>query len=203
MKSPNEALCDFTPNDSIRLLSTTTTVGPLPPNPVELSDAIDIAAIHAKRNYDSKHQTVYVNVGDKVYLRLHRGYNLPSQPHHEFGIQRTGPFKVTERIGRLAYRLKLPEHWRVHDVFSIAHLEPAPKTSDPYQRSQPPPTEPIIVDGSEEWEIKELLDKRVTRTGRISCLVRWKDCGPHEDSWRPLSALKNCPELIKRFERLK
>jgi len=43
----------------------------------------------------------------------------------KFGGQYAGPFKITERIGRLAYRLELPQNWKINDVISIDHLEPA------------------------------------------------------------------------------
>ena len=41
------------------------------------------------------------------------------------GQRYTGPFEITERVGRLAYRLNLPAHWRIHNVINIAFLEPA------------------------------------------------------------------------------
>ena len=34
-----------------------------------------------------------------------------------------GPFKIQERIGRQAYRLLLPETWKVHPVFHISLLK--------------------------------------------------------------------------------
>ena len=34
-----------------------------------------------------------------------------------------GPFKIQERIGRQAYRLLLPETWKVHPVFHVSLLK--------------------------------------------------------------------------------
>ena len=31
-----------------------------------------------------------------------------------------GPFKVLEQVGEVSFRLKLPSHWRVHDVFHVS-----------------------------------------------------------------------------------
>ncbi len=36
-----------------------------------------------------------------------------------------GPFRVVELVGDLAYRLDLPQHFRMHPVISVTHLEPA------------------------------------------------------------------------------
>ena len=34
-----------------------------------------------------------------------------------------GPFKVTERIGTQAYKLKLPDHFKVHNDFHLSLLK--------------------------------------------------------------------------------
>ncbi|KAJ6043163.1 uncharacterized protein N7446_001359 [Penicillium canescens] len=66
-----------------------------------------------KKYYDRKHTPKHFCVGDKVLLRLGRGYDIPVN-------QYAGRFTVLERVGRLAYRLDLPGTWkRVHPVISV------------------------------------------------------------------------------------
>jgi hypothetical protein len=83
---------------------------------------IDFAANTAKESYDAKHRLISFEVDKEVYLKLHKGYNLPGKPNAKLSEQCTGPFKVVKKIGRLAYELDLPPSWKVHRVISVAHL---------------------------------------------------------------------------------
>ena len=93
---------------------------------------------------------------------------------------------MVERVGRLAYRLKLPDNMKIHDVISIAHLEPASDPAlDPYHRHHSPPPA-VIVDGDIEYVIEKLLRKRRVRKGRgwlTQYLIRWKGYGPEYNTW--------------------
>jgi len=46
--------------------------------------AIDFAAAAAKRRYDGKYEAVKFQEGEKVYLKLHYGYYLPSKLLRKF-----------------------------------------------------------------------------------------------------------------------
>ena len=56
------------------------------------------------------------------------------RPHHQISASKTtylkltkryyGPFAVVERLGKVAYRLKLPDHSRTHPVFHVSLLKP-------------------------------------------------------------------------------
>jgi hypothetical protein len=119
--------------------------------------------------------------------------------------QFVGPFEVTEKIGRLAYRLKLPPTMAIHNVVSVVYLEPATAPdADPYGRyAMVPP--PIVVDNEDEWEIEKLLRKRQRRFGRAKnatsqYLVRWKGCGPEDDKWMSIKQLQHAPSVIKEYK---
>ena len=77
---------------------------------------------------------MFFKVGDKAFIKLHKGYNILSTAllGKKLSQQYVGPFRVMEKIGRLAYKLEIPAHWRVHPVFSVAQLEASPKETDPY-----------------------------------------------------------------------
>jgi len=107
-----------------------------------------------------------------------------------------GPFKVVDRIGETAYRLELPESWRVHDVFHVSLLKP-------YRSDGTVPTPaPIDVDddGTPLWSVNEILDAQAVRarTGRVMArkvLVSWVGFGPEHNCWLPISYLS--PDLRK------
>jgi hypothetical protein len=116
----------------IKLVGGQETVAVAPCARIEITDALDLAVVTAKHYYDRKHKPMFFNVGDEVYLRLYKGYSIPAEKKRKLDKQRIGPLKVIKRIGQLAYKLEIPDHWRVHDVFSIAHLEPAVRGVDPW-----------------------------------------------------------------------
>ena len=174
------------------------------PTHIDAQDAIDFASMKMKQYYDMHHQPIFFNVGDLVKLRLHRGYKVPGVSS-KFGQQFIGPFKVIERIGRLAYRLQLPSNMRVHNVVSVAHLEPTTDpASDPYERRPlHPPTQAIVVD--DDKEIDRLLRKRVRRIGRSKTklaeyLVRWIGHGPEHDVWMSTKQLTHAKYHIDAYE---
>ena len=92
---------------------------------IDAKNAIAFASLRMKEYYDSHHQPKFFKVGDLVNLRLHRGYRVSVIEFKKTSPQLIESFPVIERIGRLAYRLRLSSIMRIHDVISVAHLEPA------------------------------------------------------------------------------
>ena len=57
--------------------------------------------------------------GQKVWLdsrNLKTSYHKKIRPKHE------GPFEIEEVLGPVTYQLKLPETWRIHNVFHAVLL---------------------------------------------------------------------------------
>ena len=202
-KTPNEVVYGFTPNRHVDLMSGRAIN---PATRVEVQDAIAFANMSAKHNYDRRHRALDIEAGDYVLLRLHKGYNIPSAKSKKLSQQYAGPFKVIERIGRMAYRLDIPLHWRVHPVFSVAMLEPVPPPNeDPYNRPRPEQPSSIFVEGDTDnyksYELEKIVDKRVSAKGKVKYLVRWKGYGPEEDDWRTTKELENAKDLVEDYER--
>ena len=176
------------------------------PSHIDAKDAIAFAAMRIKDYYDARHLPKFFSVGDYVNLRLHRSYKVPGVLSKKLGPQLVGPFKVVERIGKLAYKLELPATMRIHNVISIAHLEPGTvPEEDPYHRRYPPPP-PVIIEGEEEYEIEKIVARRAVRRGRnrslvTEYLIRWKNCGPEEDTWQAEWTVADT-KALDNYERL-
>jgi hypothetical protein len=135
------------------------------------------------------------------------GYNIPGQENPKFSQQRTGPFIIKEVYGKgNAYKLDLPDHWKIHPVISVEHLELAPTPSaDPFER--PTPDHPLAIDDeahADQWLVDRLLDRRIRHVGRyrkevVKYLVQWKGYGPEWHQWVREDNISD--ELIKECKQ--
>ena len=87
---------------------------------------------------------------------------------------------------------------RLHLVFNVIRLTPA--LDDPIQgwHSLPPPI-PEIIDGEEEWIVKEILDSKVINQ-KLCYLVKWEGYGIEHNSWEPWDSV-HAPDLITEFHQ--
>ena len=79
------------------------------------------AVVMQKSYYDKKHGDIQFAVGDLVLLSTQnlRLKVIPHKLHQKFG----GPYKILECIGTQAYRLKLPNTWRIHPMSHASLLK--------------------------------------------------------------------------------
>ena len=138
--------------------------------------------------------TPEMNVGDQVWLE---GKNLQVTGQRKLLPRRYGPYKITEKIGTVAYRLDIPETMKVHNVFHIDLLMPYKETEaygTPFTRRPP-----IIDNKEEEYEVETIRDaRRYGRTRKLQYLVHWKGYPNSNDSWIDHKDL-HAPELLKEF----
>ena len=118
------------------------------------------------------------------------------RPSQKLKPLRYGPFKVSSCESNDNYKLKLPSILRVHPVFHVSKLLLSVKDPD-----APQPPAAIPVDGFDEFEVEEILDvRRYGRHKTKQYLVKWAGYPLQDATWEPVGNLKNCKEILKRFE---
>ncbi|GJW91286.1 ty3-gypsy retrotransposon protein, partial [Tanacetum coccineum] len=125
-------------------------------------------------------------VGELVYLRLrvYRQTSVAKRDIHKLSRRFFGPFKVLEKIGKVAYRLDLPAGSRVHPIFHVSLLRPS--QGDPNPSTLPLPNK--FIDDIPVLEPEEILDRRTVHNHGITdhqVLVKWKGRDLSESTWEP------------------
>lgn len=145
----------------------------------DVRDRLLQAQTYAKHQYDKHHRALEFAVGDWVWLRmLHRpAQTLMPGRRTKLSPRYAGPFQVLERIGSVAYRLQLPEHARIHDVFHIGVLKPF--------HGEPPATTPALppLRDGRPLEVPEQVLYAQLRRGVWFLLVKWAGFAAAEATW--------------------
>lgn len=118
-------------------------------------------------------------IGDKVFLSAK---NIrTARLSRKLDWKRLGPYPVKKVISAYAYELDLPPSIKLHPVFHVSLLDPAPHDPVPGQLIPPPP--PVIIDDNLEYEIEEVLDSKLVRN-RLKYYIKWT--GHHDPTWEPV-----------------
>jgi len=123
-------------------------------------------------------------VGEMVLLKLqpYAQSSLINRPFPKLSFKYFGPYKVTERIGRAAYRLDLPESSQIHPVFHVSQLKPFLPNYTPVFSELPKVAELDVQDLLPE----EVLERRLVKKGGKAipqALIKWSKLPPQMATW--------------------
>lgn len=77
-------------------------------------------------------------------------------------------------------------------VVSILHLEPY--YEDGWNRQLPPEPPPVVVNGTEQFEVEKILEESAGY-----CRVKWRHWD--EETWEPMADLReDVPDLLRKFQ---
>ncbi|WVZ24535.1 hypothetical protein V8G54_003079 [Vigna mungo] len=153
-----------------------------------------------KKWTDTNRKDIQFNVGDYVYVRLCPRRQASVAGPYITKLQKNffGPFKVTNKLGAVAYELELPPSARIHNVFHVSFLRPH-KGHLPTSPLQLPPEidehQPIL-------EPAAILDRKwdsSTPDPQIQVLIQWLGLPLEEATWEPWSS-KRQPQQPQHFK---
>ena len=155
----------------------------------------DLAA--AQQRYkayaDRKTQPMHFDVGQQVLLSS-KNIRPKTPGSAKLMPKYIGPFPVMDKVGHQAYRLKLPEHFKIHDVLHVPLLEPYSDNG----KYQPPPAT-VLIEGKPEYQVEQILDTRKRTRRAREYLVQWEGYGSEHNTWEPECNLKNAPDKVQAF----
>jgi hypothetical protein len=95
-----------------------------------------------KRAHDKQHRDIEFAVGDWVWLRLSHWPAASVRPAGagKLSAKYFGPYQIMDKVGSMSYRLQLPAHAKIHNVFHVVFL----KKFEGMLSTVTPPLPPIV-----------------------------------------------------------
>ena len=109
---------------------------------------------------------------------------------HKLAAKYFGPFSITARVGKVAYKSQLPPTSKVHLVFHISQLKR--HLGSAVQSYMPE----IDEDGLIQAEPLAVLDKKLGKSGNravVYVLIQWSNAPKEEATWELY------PDVEKKF----
>lgn len=153
-----------------------------------------------KHFVDTKRREMHFKIGDWVMIKL--------RPHTQSSTSGVStsysklvkrfyePYQVLDQIGKVAYKLLLPERSRIHPAFHCSFLKPFHQTSEedcvPRALSSndvenQPVISPLAIMGT-QWAYESTDPK-------LKVLVQWIKLSPDDTTWKDWEELKTAYHL--------
>ncbi|GJZ27871.1 putative nucleotidyltransferase, ribonuclease H [Tanacetum coccineum] len=151
---------------------------------VLIKEKLKAARDHQKSYADKRRKPLEFEVGDRVLLRVPWKGVMRFRKKDKLAPRYVGPFEILERIGLVAYRLRLPEELSsVHDTFHVSNLKKCMADANLHV-----PLDEIKVNKTLRFveEPVEIMDREIKKLKRKKIAlvkVRWNSKRGPEFTW--------------------
>ncbi|XP_045812030.1 uncharacterized protein LOC123906213 [Trifolium pratense] len=133
---------------------------------------------------NKKRRDLSFHVGEWVFLNLrpHRQQSVIRRISQKLAARFYGPFKIVGNVGEVAYKLKLPNHSRIHPRFHVSLLK---KAIGNYETQGELPADLEVSDDIDAYP-EQIMGSRVTvKEGVIvqQSLIKWKHKSLNDVTW--------------------
>ncbi|WVZ52822.1 hypothetical protein U9M48_003843 [Paspalum notatum var. saurae] len=163
--SPFKALFGYDPNIGCSVMTSPTT----PPTVIDLIKTRELhlqslkhhlaaAQNRMKMQADKKRSDLEFQLGERVLLKLqpYTQTSVANRPYPKLAFKYYGPYTVLERIGKVAYKLDLPDSSAIHPVFHVSQLKPFHSDFSPVFSTLPSTTDFSVV--KTHSQLQSLID---------------------------------------------
>ncbi|GJU51099.1 retrotransposable element Tf2 [Tanacetum coccineum] len=163
---------------------------------VAREQVLNMLKFHLKRAQDKMASLANRNITDRsfevgtwVFLKLqpHRQVTVRQRHYHKLSSKYFGPFQITEKIGKVAYRLQMPSHSLIHHVFHVECKGDVSSMGDLH----------VCEDNGQLTLVRvAILDRKLGKVKNkpvVYVLVQWPNRDKDEATWERFD------DLITRF----
>ena len=113
-------------------------------------------AVQYAKDWDQNQDLLQWKEGTQVWLE---GTHIQTT-HLKFKLapRQYGPFKILEKVGSLAYKLKTPKYWKIHLVFHATMLTKYKEMEAHGVNFIKPPLE--VLNDEEHYKVEAILDSK-------------------------------------------
>ncbi|MCO5594762.1 hypothetical protein L7F22_048795 [Adiantum nelumboides] len=156
-----------------------------------------------KKAADRHCRELVFSLGDWVLLRFEkarlRKMKGKERLFPKLGMRYYGPFQICDKISDVAYRLKLPEGWKIHNAFHVSRLRPfvgdVPEDMVPEEQPEVEELDEILV----PEQILAHKDRKVRGKVARRYLVKFKNYSPMDAKWMEEAELVDSPQLLQLY----
>ena len=171
----------------------------------QAKDSLAKAQRRMKKSADASRKSLEFDEGDMVLLKLTPQIwkKINSKTVHRGLIPKyDGPFEVMKRVGKVAYRLKLPDRLKVHPTFHVSYLKPFHGDLADSERQQGKRAPPVIRKQFDK-NVEKILDHRTMgqskKNRRTDYLIQWKGGSIADASWERDVTLWQFEKQISKY----